>query len=74
MDTERLAFSPYGYQTAKKHIAALELSKRRYLECGLPDHHPTLVRLEHKLSQLKRQAKDVAGAEFAEQVRLRAVR
>eukprot|EP01044_Picomonas_judraskeda_P040877 COSAG03_NODE_20292_length_321_cov_1.067568_1_plen_48_part_10 len=48
MDTERLAFSPYGYQTAKKHIAALELSKRRYLECGLPDHHPTLVRLEHK--------------------------
>ena len=72
MDTNRLAFSPYGYQTAKKHIAALELSKRRYLEY-LPEHHPTLVRLEYKLSQFKHQAKDVAGAEFAEQVRLCAV-
>ena len=60
--------SPLGFQSTKNDISALEAAASRY-RAFLPDHHPTLVRLQHKLSQLKRQVKDIAGAEFAEQVR-----
>ena len=68
MDNERVKTSPLGHLTAQKHINALEVARNRYLGYGLPDHHPTLVRLEHQLGQLKRKVGDADGAEFAEQV------
>ncbi len=68
VDKKLATKSPLGFQSAKNNICALEVAKNRYLAYGLPEHHPTLVRLEHKLSQLKHQVKDEAGAKFAEQV------
>eukprot|EP01043_Picozoa_sp_COSAG02_P026661 COSAG02_NODE_1542_length_12011_cov_103.068754_8_plen_79_part_00 len=68
MDKKLATKSPLGFQSAKNDIRALESAKGRYLAYGLPEHHPTLVRLQHKLIQLKRKVKDEAGAKFAEQV------
>lgn len=68
MDKKLADKSPLGFQLKKNNIRALEHAKDSYLAYGLPDHHPTLVRLQHQLSHLKRQINDVAGAEFAAQV------
>jgi hypothetical protein len=38
---------------------------------GLPESHPTLVRMHHQLGLLKRKAGDVDGAEFAEKESIR---
>ena len=67
MDKDLIKTSPLGHLTAQKHINALEVARNRYLGY-LPDYHPTLVRLEHQLGQLKRKVGDADGAEFAEQV------
>ena len=50
VDTKLVDKSPLGFEVTKKHINSLEHAKSRYLAYGLANHHPTLVRLEHKLA------------------------
>ena len=47
---------------------SMRLCNRDY---GLPESHPTLVRMHHQLGLLKRKAGDVDGAEFAEKESIR---
>ena len=66
VDTHLASQAPLGALMLKKHILAIEKATKTYTNYGLPESHPTMIRIQYQLAQLKRKNGEIDEAEFAE--------